>query len=54
MLEGRRRALTLLAHPDVPPAVKAAAKRALDHAEVALGLDDAVRRKAQRTNSRGV
>ena len=36
---GRKRALALLKHPDLAdPAVREHAKRALDHAEVALGL----------------
>jgi hypothetical protein len=48
MLEGRQKALALLQHPDLPAEAKVAAKRALDHAETALGLDDAAQRKAAR------
>jgi hypothetical protein len=40
---GRGRALELLSHPD--PAVREPAKRALDHAEVAPGLLDAMDRQ---------
>ena len=39
---GRARAIELLGHPD--PNVREPAKRALDHAEVALGLLDAMER----------
>lgn len=39
LLEGRLRAKALLAHPDQE--IRNLAKKALDHAEVALGMDDA-------------
>ncbi len=42
-----RRALAALHHPDLPPEIKALYKRALDKADLALGLDHArMRRQA--------
>lgn len=48
LLEGRSRAKAVLAS-DLPEAARAAAKKVLDHANVALGLDDAIMRKLERT-----
>jgi hypothetical protein len=38
----------ILLDPDVPPEVKSLYRKALDHAEVLIGLDAAVKRKAAR------
>lgn len=43
-----RRAMT---NPDLPQSLKDQARKALNHAEVALGLDSAIKRKGQRKTS---
>jgi hypothetical protein len=43
LLLQRRNALSALRNPMLPAALKALAKKAADHAEVALGLDRALR-----------
>jgi hypothetical protein len=50
LLEGRLKAKAILAAPDFSDETRALAKKALDHADVALGLDDAIRRKLARTS----
>jgi hypothetical protein len=51
LLEGRLKAKAILAAPDFSDETRALAKKALDHADVALGLDDAIGRKLARTSS---
>jgi hypothetical protein len=48
LLEARSQAKAVLAS-DLPEAARAAAKKVLDHANMALGLDDAIMRKLERT-----
>jgi hypothetical protein len=48
LLETRLKAKALLAS-DLPAAARASAKKAVDHADLALGLDDAIARKLART-----
>ncbi len=47
-LRGWHEAKWLLEHPDMPHQVKVLAKTAKDHAEVVLGLQDALARAAAR------
>src|SRR6266478_2763390 len=49
VLGARSQAKAVLAS-DLPAAAREAAKRVLDHADVALGLDDAIARKLARTS----
>ena len=44
LLQGRQRALQALAIPEMPDDLKMLYKRALDHAETALGMQDAMQR----------
>jgi hypothetical protein len=48
LLETRLKCKALLASPDFSDETRALAKKALDQADAALGLDDALRRKAIR------
>ena len=45
LLQQRSNALKALANPDLPQPIKVLAKKAADHAGVALGLMDAKQRK---------
>ena len=46
LLRGRERARAALAHPDLPQPIRDLYKRAYDKADAALGLQDAMARKA--------
>lgn len=44
LLDTRDKMKRLIAHPLLPPEIKAKAKEAVDHADVVLGLQDAQKR----------
>lgn len=49
LLSRRSQARAALSDPNLPDQIKAKFKKAMDHADVALGLDQAIKHKQTRT-----